>query len=67
MPEAEANALRAMLRGLLQELTVAQGVNRAITEALYRQGFQLTHVEHDDGSVTYDLENAPRDAPPTVN
>ena len=66
MPKAEANALRAMLRGLLQELIVAQGVNRVMVEALYRQGFQLTHVEHDDGTVSYNLQNAPQDSP-TVN
>ena len=40
------------------QLTIAQGVNRAMIEAITRQGFQLTHIEHDDGSVTYDLENA---------
>ena len=49
------------------QLTIAQGVNQALREAITRQGFQLTHVDHDDGSVTYDLQNAPQPVAETIN
>ena len=74
---AEATAFKRMMGAMHQrqvdtdsQLTIAQGVNGALREAIARQGFQLTHIEHPDGSVTYDLENAPQptaDAPMTEN
>ena len=71
LTQAEATAFKLMMRAVHQQqvdtdsqLTIAQGVNRALIEALGRQGFQLTHVEHDDGSVSYDLQS---NAPVTVN
>ena len=42
------------------QLIIAQSVNLAMIAALKRQGFQLTHQKHSDGSVTYDLENEPQ-------
>ena len=71
---AETLAFKLMMGALYQQqvdadgqLTIAQGVNRAMREAIARQGFQLTHIEHSDGSVTYDLENAPQPTAETVN
>ena len=52
------------------QLTIAQGVNRAMREAITRQGFRLTHQKHDDGTVSYNLKNAPQpaaDKPSTMN
>ena len=49
------------------QLTIAQGVNRAMREAIARQGFQLTHVEHDDGTVSYDLQAAPQPTAEIMN
>ena len=71
---AEATAFKLMMGPMHQrqvdtdsQLTIAQGVNRAMREAIGRQGFQLTHREHSDGSVSYDLQNAPQPPPETVN
>ena len=71
---AEATAFKLMMGALHQrqvdadgQLTIAQGVNRAMREAITRQGFQLTYIEHPDGSVTYDLENAPQPPAQTLN
>ena len=62
---AEARAFNLMMGVIHQrkvdtdgQLTIAQGVNQALREAITRHGFQLTHIENSDGSVTYDLENA---------
>lgn len=52
----EANALRKAFTDLLQQSSVSQGVNRAMVEALYRNGLQLTHHEAKDGSLTFDLQ-----------
>ena len=43
-----------------EQLILSQGVNRAMIEALARRSLQLTHSEHDDGSVSFDLQNAPQ-------
>ena len=74
---AEATAFKLMMGAISQQqvdtdgqLTIAHGVNRAMIEALTRQGFRLTHQEHSDGSVSYDLQNAPQpttDKPSTMN
>ena len=70
----EVVAFKAMMRAMYQrqvdtdgQLTMAQGVNLAMAEALNRQGFQLTHAEHEDGSVSYDLQNAPQPVAETIN
>ena len=64
---AEATAFKLMMGAMHQrqvdadgQLTIAQSVNLAMIEALTRQGFRLTHREHSDGSVSYDLQNAPQ-------
>ena len=71
---AEAAAFKLMMGAMHQrqvdtdgQLTIAQGVNRAMREAITRQGFQLTHVEHDNGSVSYNLENAPQPTAENMN
>ena len=71
---SEATAFKLMMGAMHQrqvdtdgQLTLAQGVNRAMREAITRQGFQLTHIEHPDGSASYDLENVPQQAAETVN
>ena len=71
---AEATAFKLMMGAMHQrqvdtdsQLTIAQGVNRAMREAIGRQGFQLTPREHSDGSVSYDLQNAPQPPPMTEN
>ena len=58
---AEANALRAMVRQLLGQVTELQGLNSAMALALYRKRLQVVHREHDDGTISFDLENAPPD------
>ena len=70
----EATAFKLMMGAMYKrqvdtdgQLTIAQGVNSALGEALTRQGFQLTHVEHEDGSVSYDLQNAPQPVAETIN
>ena len=71
---AETLAFKLMMGAMHQrqvdtdgQLTIAQGVNRALREALTRQGFQLCHFEHADGSVTYDLQNKPQPTAEIVN
>ena len=71
---AEATAFKLMMGAMHQQqvdtdtqLTIAQGVNRAMREAIARQGFQLTHIEHADGSASYNLENAPQPTAEKVN
>ena len=68
---AEANALRAVVKKLLGDLSLAQGVNTAMLLALYRKRLQVVHHEHEDGTISYDLQPAPpdpaEDALATVN
>ena len=71
---AEATAFKLMMGVINQrqvdtnsQLNIAQGVNQALREAITRQGFQLTYHEHDDGSVSYGLQNAPQPTAETVN
>ena len=43
---------------------------RGMALAIYRKRLQVIHHEHDDGSVSFDLENAPAtqaDAPEPMN
>ena len=60
----ESNALRAMVKALLRDLITAQGLNLGFCQALQKHGLILTH---DDGSKTFDLENAPQPTPEKVN
>ena len=67
LTRTEARTLRLLMYGLQQQAGIAQQVNSAMAEALQRQGFQLTHHEGPDGSVTFDLQNKPQPAAETVN
>ena len=76
LSQGEANALRAMLRQMikLEGTLQSQGlelsnINTAMVAALKRNSFRLTHQEHDDGTITFDLENVPQrpDEPVSVN
>ena len=63
----ESNALRAMVKALLRDLITAQGLNLGFCQALQKHGLRLTHDEHEDGSKTFDLENAPQPTTEKVN
>ena len=41
-------------------------MNSGFMAALYRKRLQLVHEEHDDGSVSFDLQPAPPDDEPPV-
>ena len=68
---AEANALRGMVRQLLGQVTELQGLNTMMALGLYRQRLQVIHHEHEDGTVSFDLQPAPPDpadvTPETIN
>ena len=75
---AEATAFKLMMGAMHQrqveadsQLTLAQGVNTAMLLALYRKRLQVIHEEHEDGTVSFDLQPAPPDpleeTPATVN
>ena len=38
-----------------------------IAEAHKRHNLKVTHIEHDDGSVSFDLQSAPPDYEPVMN
>ena len=67
----EADALRAVIEKLLGQVTELQGLNTIMAAALYRKRLMVVHEEHDDGTVSFNLEPAPPDpaddAPATLN
>ena len=74
----EANELRDTIRavfkrdaGLLGQVTELQGLNTMMALGLYRKRLQVVHREHEDGTISFDLEPAPpdpvTDTPATVN
>ena len=78
LTKAEANELRDTVRTVLQRddvlqgrVTELQGLNTMMALGLYRKRLQVIHHEHDDGTVSFDLQPAPldplEDAPATVN
>ena len=74
LTEGEADELRSTLRGLFERETQLNSkvvellnMSAAMAAGLKRQGFRVTHQEHSDGSVSFDLENAPKAAPMTEN
>ena len=72
---AEAAAFTRMMGAMHQRQVKAderlcelQGLNVAMSAALYRKRLQVVHTEHDDGSVSFDLQpkgEQPSDAEPT--
>ena len=74
---AEANALRGMVREMLElqshlqaQVLELSNLTTAMTTALKGRQLQLTHIEHEDGTISFDLEHAPSqvaDKPATMN
>ena len=75
---AEATAFKLMMGAMHQrqvdtdgQLTLAQGLNTAMAAGLHRKRLMVTHEEHDDGTVSFDLQPAPpdplEDVPATIN
>ena len=60
----EADALRSAITMMLKELTELRGLNTAMALGLYRKRLQVVHHEHDDGTVSFDLQPAPPDDAP---
>ena len=74
LTKAEANELRDSLRAVFKrddvlqgQVTELQGLNTAMALGLYRKRLQVVHREHEDGTISFDLENAPPPATETVN
>ena len=66
----EANALRAVIKKLLGQVTELQRLNSMMAHALAGKRLQVVHQEHEDGTISFDLEPAPdpaADAPETIN
>ena len=62
----------AQLRAAFEDVSTTNlkltGMVRGMAAALYRKRLQVVHHEHDDGSVSFDLQPAPPDdAPVSVN
>ena len=71
LTEDEANELRDTLRAVFKRDNQLQGLNTMMSLALYRKRLQVVHRDHDDGSISFDLEPAPpdplEDVPAIVN
>ena len=74
----EANELRDSLRAVFKrddvlqgQVTELTGLSNMMALALYRKRLQVVHHEHEDGTISFDLEPAPpdplEDVPATVN
>ena len=74
----EANELRDSIRAVFKrddvlqgQVTELQGLNTMMALGLYRKRLQVIHHEHDDGTVSFDLQPAPPDplkyAPANLN
>ena len=74
----ESNELRDSLRAVFKrddvlqgQVTELTGLSNMMALALYRKRLQVVHHEHEDGTISFDLEPAPpdplEDVPATVN
>ena len=74
----ETTAFKLMMASMHQrqvdtdgQLALAQTCNCAMALALYRKRLQVIHHDHDDGTVSFDLQPAPPDpaevTPETIN
>ena len=62
LTKAEATELRCALRAVFKKRdNQLQGLNTMMALALYRKRLQVVHRDHDDGSISFDLEPAPPD------
>ena len=71
-PAAFTKGELAQLRAAFEDVSTTNlrltGMVRGMAAALYRKRLQVVHHEHDDGSVSFDLQPAPPDDEPvTVN
>ena len=64
----ESNELRDSLRAVFKrddvlqgQVAELQGLNTMMALGLYRKRLQVIHHEHDDGTVSFDLQPAPLD------
>ena len=71
LDDAEANQLRLAFQDMLlrvAQLEATDRVNKALAEALKRQGFVMKSVLNPDGTTGWDLQNSPPPpAPDTIN
>jgi hypothetical protein len=67
LSEGERARLHSAFSDVTQENLQRRLWMSAIGEALQRNNLKITHIEHDDGSVGFDLENATNDENVTVN
>ena len=66
----ETAAFKRMLDAMHQRQLLSDMQLVAIRDAHIRDGVEVVHQEHDDGSVSYHLQHKPQpttDAPETVN
>ena len=66
----EANALRLAFQEMLlrvAELEATNKINIAIAEALQKHGFEMVREENPDGTVGWNLQNAPQPTAETIN
>ena len=70
LDDAEANQLRAAFQEMLlrvAQLEATNRVNLALAEALTKQGFVMKREMNPDGTVGWNLQNAPQPTAETVN
>ena len=62
----ERARLLAAFEDQTQENLQLRRLNSAMGAAIYRKRLQVIHEEHDDGSVSFDLQPAPPDDKPVT-
>ena len=70
LDDAEATQLRATFQDMLlrvAQLEATDRVNIALAEALGKQGFQMVREQNPDGTIGWNLQNAPHPTTATVN
>ena len=67
LTKAESDELRRNLRQILERQAWADFQLLAIRDAHIRNGVEVVHFEHDDGSVSYSLQPKPQPTTETVN
>ena len=65
--QAELQQIQAAFLGINRRNLELTQIVHGIAEALQRHNLKVTHIEHDNGSVGFDLENATNDENVTVN